>query len=138
MDTAVAAGSFTTLATALTAAGLVETLKTSGPFTVFAPTDEAFAKIPAETLNAIIADKQKLASILTYHVVSGKVAAADVIKVRHGARSSRVDVGAPLRRSIDRSVDPPTQKIRFDPRTPDCAGHRGQDGPGLVRQGHPG
>jgi len=134
VDTAVAAGSFTTLATALTAAGLVETLKTSGPFTVFAPTDEAFAKIPAETLNAIIADKQKLASILTYHVVSGKVAAADVIKVRHGARSSRVDVGAPLRRSID----PLTQKIRFDPRTPDCAGHRGQDGPGLVRQGHPG
>jgi len=78
VDTAIAAGSFTTLATALTEAGLVGTLKGEGPFTVFAPTDDAFAKIPADTLNAVLADKEKLTAILTYHVVSGKVMAADV------------------------------------------------------------
>lgn len=78
VDTAVADGRFTTLATALTAAGLVDTLKGSGPFTVFAPTDEAFAKLPAGTLDSLLADKEALTKVLTYHVVSGKVMAADV------------------------------------------------------------
>jgi uncharacterized surface protein with fasciclin (FAS1) repeats len=83
VDTAVAAGSFKTLATALTAAGLVETLKGPGPFTVFAPTDEAFAKLPAGTLESLLKpeNKAKLAGILTYHVVPGKVMAADVVKL---------------------------------------------------------
>jgi len=81
VETAVAAGSFKTLATALTAAGLVETLSGPGPFTVFAPTDDAFAKIPAETLKAVLAEKAKLTAILTYHVVAGKVTAADVAKL---------------------------------------------------------
>lgn len=78
VDTAVAAGSFKTLATALGAAGLVETLKGKGPFTVFAPTDEAFAKIPKADLDALLKDKAKLTAVLTYHVVAGKVMAADV------------------------------------------------------------
>jgi uncharacterized surface protein with fasciclin (FAS1) repeats len=82
VDTAVAAGSFKTLATALTAAGLVDTLKGPGPFTVFAPTDEAFAKLPAGTLESLLADKDKLAKVLTYHVVAGKVTAADVVKLK--------------------------------------------------------
>jgi transforming growth factor-beta-induced protein len=81
VDTAVADGRFKTLATALTAAGLVDTLKGKGPFTVFAPTDEAFAKLPAGTLTALLADKAKLTAILTYHVVSGRVMAADVVKL---------------------------------------------------------
>jgi uncharacterized surface protein with fasciclin (FAS1) repeats len=79
VDTAVAAGSFKTLATALEAAGLVDTLKGEGPFTVFAPTDEAFAKLPAGTVEALLADKEKLVRVLTYHVVPGKVTAADVV-----------------------------------------------------------
>ena len=78
VDTAVAAGSFKTLATALTAAGLIDTLKGKGPFTVFAPTDEAFAKIPKADLDALLKDKAKLTAVLTYHVVSGKVMAKDV------------------------------------------------------------
>ena len=82
VDTAVAAGSFKTLATALKAAGLVETLKGAGPFTVFAPTDEAFAKLPAGTLDALLKDKAKLTAVLTYHVVPGKVMAADVVKLK--------------------------------------------------------
>lgn len=86
VDTAVAAGQFKTLATALGKAGLVETLKGDGPFTVFAPTDEAFAKIPADKLNALIADKKGLTSVLTYHVVAGKVMAADVVKLK-GAKT---------------------------------------------------
>ena len=81
VDTAVAAGSFKTLAAALDAAGLVDTLKGPGPFTVFAPTDAAFAKLPAGTVEALLKDKAKLTSILTYHVVSGKVEAADVVKL---------------------------------------------------------
>jgi uncharacterized surface protein with fasciclin (FAS1) repeats len=83
VDTAVAAGSFKTLARALEAAGLVETLKGEGPFTVFAPTDEAFAKLPAGTLEDLLepANKEKLRRILTYHVVPGKVMAADVVKL---------------------------------------------------------
>jgi uncharacterized surface protein with fasciclin (FAS1) repeats len=78
VDTAVAAGNFKTLATALQAAGLVDTLKGAGPFTVFAPTDEAFAKVPKDQLDALLADKAKLTAVLTYHVVPGKVMAADV------------------------------------------------------------
>jgi uncharacterized surface protein with fasciclin (FAS1) repeats len=78
VDTAVEAGSFKTLATALGAADLVKTLKGKGPFTVFAPTDEAFAKIPKADLDALLKDKAKLKAILTYHVVAGKVMAADV------------------------------------------------------------
>jgi uncharacterized surface protein with fasciclin (FAS1) repeats len=78
VDTAVEAGSFKTLATALTEAGLIDTLKGKGPFTVFAPTDEAFAKLPPGTVEALLKDKEKLKSILTYHVVSGKVMAKDV------------------------------------------------------------
>jgi uncharacterized surface protein with fasciclin (FAS1) repeats len=83
VDTAVSVGSFKTLTTALAAAGLVETLKGKGPFTVFAPTDEAFAKLPAGTLESLLkpANKQKLTSILTYHVVAGNVKAADVVKL---------------------------------------------------------
>lgn len=78
VDTAVAAGQFNTLATALQKAGLVDTLKGKGPFTVFAPTDEAFAKVPKAQLDALLADKEKLAAVLTYHVVPGKVMAKDV------------------------------------------------------------
>jgi uncharacterized surface protein with fasciclin (FAS1) repeats len=78
VDTAVGAGSFKTLAAALTAAGLIDTLKGPGPFTVFAPTDEAFAKIPKADLDALLKDKAKLTAVLTYHVVAGKVMAADV------------------------------------------------------------
>jgi uncharacterized surface protein with fasciclin (FAS1) repeats len=78
VDTAVAAGNFKTLATALKEAGLIETLKGKGPFTVFAPTDEAFAKIPKADLDALLKDKAKLTSVLTYHVVPGKVMAKDV------------------------------------------------------------
>jgi uncharacterized surface protein with fasciclin (FAS1) repeats len=80
VETAVAAGQFTTLAKALTAAGLVETLKGPGPFTVFAPTDEAFAKLPAGTLEKLLADKKALTRVLTYHVVPGRLMAADVVK----------------------------------------------------------
>jgi uncharacterized surface protein with fasciclin (FAS1) repeats len=79
IDTAVAAGSFKTLAAAATAAGLVPTLKGTGPFTVFAPTDDAFAKLPAGTVEALLKDIPKLTAILTYHVVAGKVMAADVM-----------------------------------------------------------
>ncbi len=82
IDTAVGAGQFNTLATALKAAGLIETLKGKGPFTVFAPTDEAFAKIPKADLDALLKDKAKLTKVLTYHVVPGKVMAADVIKLK--------------------------------------------------------
>jgi uncharacterized surface protein with fasciclin (FAS1) repeats len=82
VDTAVAAGSFKTLAKALAAAGLVETLKGPGPFTVFAPTDEAFAKLPAGTLDALLKDKERLTKVLTYHVVPGRVMAADVVKLK--------------------------------------------------------
>jgi uncharacterized surface protein with fasciclin (FAS1) repeats len=78
VDTAVSAGSFKTLATALQAAGLVDTLKGKGPFTVFAPTDAAFAKIPKADLDALLADKAKLTAVLTYHVVPGKVMSKDV------------------------------------------------------------
>ena len=78
VDTAVAAGDFKTLAVALEKAGLIDTLKGKGPFTVFAPTDAAFAKVPKKDLDALLADKSKLASVLTYHVVPGTVMAKDV------------------------------------------------------------
>jgi uncharacterized surface protein with fasciclin (FAS1) repeats len=86
VDTAVAAGQFNTLAAALKAAGLVDTLKGSGPFTVFAPTDAAFAKLPKGTVEELLKpeNKAKLTSILTYHVVAGKVMAADVAKMKEG------------------------------------------------------
>jgi uncharacterized surface protein with fasciclin (FAS1) repeats len=82
VDTAVAAGSFKTLAAALDAAGLADTLKGKGPFTVFAPTDEAFAKLPAGTVEALLNDKDKLTKILLYHVVAGNVMAKDVVKLK--------------------------------------------------------
>lgn len=81
IDTAANAGSFNTLVTAVKAANLVDTLKGSGPFTVFAPTDEAFAKLPEGTVDNLLKDIPKLSKILTYHVVSGKVSSADVVKL---------------------------------------------------------
>ena len=89
VDTAVAAGQFKTLAAALQAAGLVETLKGKGPFTVFAPTDEAFAKLPAGTVENLLKpeNKKQLTDILTYHVVPGKVLAADVVKMKESAKT---------------------------------------------------
>jgi uncharacterized surface protein with fasciclin (FAS1) repeats len=81
VDTAVDAGSFTTLVAAVEAAGLVETLKGEGPFTVFAPTDEAFAALPEGTVEALLADVPALTDILLYHVVPGKVMAADVVSL---------------------------------------------------------
>ncbi|MFW9958916.1 MAG: fasciclin domain-containing protein [Candidatus Odinarchaeota archaeon] len=82
VETAIAAGSFKTLVAAVQAAGLVETLKGKGPFTVFAPTDEAFAKLPKGTVESLLKDKAKLTSILTYHVVSGKVMSKDVMNLK--------------------------------------------------------
>jgi uncharacterized surface protein with fasciclin (FAS1) repeats len=80
VDTAVSAGSFKTLVAAVQAAGLVDTLKGAGPFTVFAPTDEAFSKLPAGTVDSLLKDIPQLTKILTYHVVSGKVLSSDVVK----------------------------------------------------------
>ena len=98
VDTAVGAGQFKTLAAALQAAGLVETLKGKGPFTVFAPTDAAFAKLPAGTVETLLKpeNKAKLTAILTYHVVAGKVMAADVVKVKSAktVQGSAVTVNA--------------------------------------------
>ncbi|MBT8398267.1 MAG: fasciclin domain-containing protein [Gemmatimonadetes bacterium] len=85
VETAVSAGSFNTLVTAVKAADLVETLSSPGPFTVFAPTDEAFAEIPADRLNALLADKEALTAVLTYHVVAGKVMSGDVVKLSSAA-----------------------------------------------------
>lgn len=81
VDVAVEAGTFTTLVTAVQAAGLVDTLSSDGPFTVFAPTDEAFAALPEGTVEALLEDTEKLTEILTYHVVAGKVMAADVVSL---------------------------------------------------------
>jgi uncharacterized surface protein with fasciclin (FAS1) repeats len=92
VDTAVNAGSFSTLVAAVKAAGLVETLKGKGPFTVFAPTDEAFAKLPAGTVDGLLKDIPKLKKILTYHVVSGKVMAADVTKLKSAKTVEGSDV----------------------------------------------
>lgn len=89
VDTAVSAGSFNTLVAAVKAAGLVETLKGKGPFTVFAPTDEAFAKLPKGTLENLLKpeNKSKLAAILTYHVVPGKVMSGDIAGKKLDAKS---------------------------------------------------
>lgn len=101
VDTAVAAGSFNTLVKAVKAAGLVETLKSAGPFTVFAPTDEAFAKLPAGALDSLIANPEKLKAVLTYHVVSGKVMAQDVktmkAKTVQGSEASLVVKGGKVK-----------------------------------------
>jgi uncharacterized surface protein with fasciclin (FAS1) repeats len=83
--TAVAAGTFNTLATALTAAGLVETLQGPGPFTVLAPTDEAFAKIPAADLEKLLANKEELTKVLTYHVIAGNVPSSTVVTLADAA-----------------------------------------------------
>lgn len=92
VDTAVSAGSFSTLVAAVKAAGLVDTLKGTGPFTVFAPTDDAFAKLPAGTVDSLLKDVPKLKEILTYHVVSGKVMAADVSKLTKATTVQGSDV----------------------------------------------
>ena len=94
VDTAVAAGSFNTLAAALEAGGLVETLKSDGPYTVFAPTDEAFAKLPEGTLEMLLLpeNKDKLVKILTYHVVAGKVTAAEVVTLQTATTANGSDV----------------------------------------------
>ena len=96
VDTAVGAKDFKTLVTAVKAAGLVDTLKGDGPFTVFAPTDKAFAKIPKEKLEALLKDKKALADVLTYHVVAGKVMAADVVKID----SAETVLGKPVKISV--------------------------------------
>ena len=96
VDTAKSAGSFKTLITAVQAAGLVDTLKGPGPFTVFAPTDEAFASIPKDKLDALLKDKAALTKVLTYHVVPGKVMAADV-----KAGSVKTVEGSPLSVSMN-------------------------------------
>lgn len=102
VETAVAAGSFKTLAKALDAAGLVTTLKGSGPFTVFAPTDEAFAKLPAGTLETLLKpeNKEKLQRILTYHVVSGKVMASDVVKLQSAKAVSGDTITVKVRNDV--------------------------------------
>jgi len=94
VDTAVAAGDFTTLAAALQAGGLVETLKSEGPFTVFAPTDAAFAKLPEGTVESLLLpeNRDQLVEILTYHVVPGKVMAADVVKLSSATTANGSDV----------------------------------------------
>ena len=92
IDTATNNGSFNTLVAAIKAAGLVDTLKGPGPFTVFAPTDEAFNKLPAGTVDALLQDIPKLTKILTYHVVSGKVLAADVVKLKTATTVEGSDV----------------------------------------------
>jgi len=92
VDTAVNAGSFGTLVAAVKAAGLVETLKGAGPFTLFAPNDEAFAKLPAGTVDSLLKDIPKLKQILTYHVVSGKVMASDVVKLKSATTVQGSDV----------------------------------------------
>ncbi len=92
VDTAIEAGSFKSLVAAVQKAGLVETLKGKGPFTVFAPTDEAFAKVPKATLDALLNDKSKLTQVLTYHVVAGSVMAKDVVKLK----SAKTVNGQPL------------------------------------------
>lgn len=107
VDTAVGAGSFNTLVAAVKAAGLVETLKGEGPFTVFAPTDEAFKKIPAETLEMLLKpeNKEKLAAILTYHVVSGDVRAADVVKLQKAKTVNGTEVEIKVTKDNEVMID---------------------------------
>ncbi len=92
VDTAVNAGQFNTLATALQAAGLVDTLKGPGPFTVFAPTDAAFAELPSGTLDSLLADPDQLRAVLTYHVIAGEVRAADVSMLQQATTVEGEDV----------------------------------------------
>ncbi len=92
VETAIDAGSFTTLVAAVKAAGLAETLSSGGPYTVFAPTDDAFAKLPAGTVEALLADPDKLRSILLYHVVPGKVTSAQVVKLDKATTAQGSDV----------------------------------------------
>ena len=98
VDTAVEAGSFSTLVAAVQAAGLVDTLKGEGPFTVFAPTDEAFAKLPPGTLDSLLQDREALTKVLTYHVVPGRVMAADVVNLTSAetvqGQSIRIDTSS--------------------------------------------
>lgn len=100
VDTAVSAGSFSTLVAAVKAAGLVETLKGEGPFTVFAPTDEAFEAIPKDTLNALLKDKKALTAILTYHVVPGKVKAKDVVKLTSAKTVNGQEVAIAIKHDV--------------------------------------
>lgn len=102
VDTALAAGNFSTLAAALGAAGLLATLKGDGPFTVFAPTDEAFAKIPSETITQLLLpeNKEKLTAILLYHVVPGKVTASEVVKLT----SAKTVQGSPIKVNAEGGV----------------------------------
>ena len=99
VDTAVANGNFTTLAAALEAGGLIETLKSDGPYTVFAPTDEAFAKLPDGTVEMLLLpeNKDKLVAILTYHVVPGKVSAAEVVKLDSAPTANGADLAIIVR-----------------------------------------
>ena len=92
VETAIDAGSFKTLVAAVEAAGLVDTLISDGPFTVFAPTDEAFAKLPKGTVESLLKDKAKLTSILTYHVVSGKVMSKDVMNLKKATTVQGQDI----------------------------------------------
>ena len=109
VDTAVSAGSFTTLATALQAAGLVDTLKGPGPFTVFAPTDAAFAKLPPDQLRALLDDKPKLIAVLTYHVVPGVAMSKDVkagtVKTVQGSNLNVTTMGVKLNSANVTNVD---------------------------------
>jgi uncharacterized surface protein with fasciclin (FAS1) repeats len=99
VETAVSAGSFKTLVAAVKAAGLVDALSGPGPFTVFAPNDEAFAKLPAGTVEGLLIDLPKLRSILTYHVISGKVTSADVARITSGGQTPNVTTlqGSPIK-----------------------------------------
>lgn len=100
VDTAVNAGSFETLVAAVKAAGLVDTLKGKGPFTLFAPNDEAFAKLPKGTVDGLLKDIPQLKKILTYHVVSGKVMAADVAKMKSAKTVEGSDVKIDARKGV--------------------------------------
>jgi uncharacterized surface protein with fasciclin (FAS1) repeats len=102
VETAIAAGSFKTLVKAVQAADLVDTLKGPGPFTVLAPTDEAFGKLPAATLTAVLADKAKLTAILTHHVIAGKVLAADVVALN--GKSAKTLQGGELKIDTSKGV----------------------------------
>lgn len=99
VETAVSAGSFKTLVAAVKAAGLVDALSSAGPFTVFAPNDEAFAKLPAGTVEGLLQDIPKLRSVLTYHVVSGKITSSDVAKITSGGQTPSVTTlqGSPVK-----------------------------------------
>jgi len=100
IETAIENGNFKTLIKALTAANLVETLEGTGPFTVFAPTDTAFAKIPSETMEAILKDNDKLASILTYHVLSGKTLSKDIVNMSSAKTLNSKDVRIDSERGV--------------------------------------